>query len=195
MADRRRELSRRQAVRLASAGLRQALSEVTASQRTALRGMGFVPRPILTAKDPYGGAAAWASSPVTFRTTPEGRLVTVHPRSTARHEVAHLVGKAQTGRYTGHMAMRAVRAESSAVGLRQASMVPPGRVTAMLSRRARRVSKLAPAGSSSTGSLVRGFSTRHLRQLAMAGSPEQRRVAREQMRRLGQRMRKRGIDF
>jgi len=43
--------------------------------------------------------------------------------------------------------------------------------------------------------VTRGFQTRHLRKVAQIGTSTQQTRAREQMRRLGRRMRSRGVDF
>lgn len=175
-----RARNRRQAVRLAQRATVRAVAETTPSQQTQLTQIGFTSRPRVSTSLPPT-AAAIATNPLTFAVNEQGRLKSTLRgiRGTARHEVAHLLG-------AGHQAIRATRASGSALGLRQA----PAAQRAGQGRRLAMSASLRVRGTSRR----QGFQTVQLTKVATTGTPSQQSRSREQMRRLGRRLRGR-IDF
>ena len=176
-----RRRNRRQAVRVASRATARAVAETTPSQQTQLRQSGFTTRPVLSASLSPSFTAI-STNPITFGLTAQGRLRTgtgIGIRTTARHEVAHLLG-------AGHQAIRATNAGRSALGLRQAPSAQragQGRRLAMVARSRARVN-----------AHPQGFQTTQLSEVARTGTSTQQGRSRELMRRLGRRLRGR-IDF
>ena len=184
MSEHRERLSRmrnrRQSVRLAQAATQKAVSELSPSQRAQ---SGTSPRPILRQTKDF---VALSTRPnITFATTPKGRLGSGlrGVQGTARHEVAHHLG-------AGHTAFRAATGGMGGLSARQVqtSLRLQGQ---SLERRVQRTTVLQSRGRRSN---VPGFQTPHLAKVAKTGTSAQQGRSREQMRRLGRRLRGR-IDF
>lgn len=182
-----RARNRRQSVRVAARAISQSVSETTPSQQKQLKQGGFKPRPRLSTSDP---APARATNPITFGVGKQGRIRTTNIVGAARHEVAHHLG-------AGHLAIRATGASETAVGLRQApsaQRISPGRQLAMISQRRERRSRVRIPTTTRPSSSTQGFQTPQLQKVETTGTSSQQSRSREQMRRLGRRLRGR-IDF
>jgi hypothetical protein len=189
-ASRQRMRNRRQSVRQAQAATRTALSELPPSQRSRI---GTATRPILRQTQEF--LAISTSPSITFATGPSGRLTgsTRTIRGTARHEVAHHLG-------AGHTAIRAATGGLGGLSRQQtqravrAQALPPAQrlqraVKTTAARRSRR-----PPFPFGPRPEFRGFQTQQLVKVATTGTSTQQSRAREQMRRLGRRLRGR-VDF
>ena len=169
------------AVRQAQKATRAALGELNPAQRMGLgigKSKGVRTQPILRSNAGFAGLSTRPR--ITFGVGPSGKVFT-GVRQIARHEVAHLLG-------AGHAAIAGTKAGRSATGLRQAPRLQQMSVGTRFARaNQRRVS--------ATSSLTMGFSTPRLRKVVSTGSAAQRTRAKSQMRKLGQKAKKLGIDF
>lgn len=210
---RSRTRQRRQASRRATRAIRSAVAELTPTQRARLQSTGFqaaarVVSPEQARKQTGVGASAFATTPRISFTAQKGRLVAGDVLTTARHEVAHIIGGTKGGApgvtdpFALHLTLRAAGSQESAVGLRSTPGIkrePFGRQMTMARQRrsrfpaVRRLVRPAPKPLTSKVD-TRGFQTPHLQTVAETGTAAQQRQARTQMRRLGQRLKGR-VDF
>lgn len=183
----------------ASTAVARAIKETSPAQQMQLSRKGLVAK-VKLEKEP--GFSALASSPkITFGVTKTGKLPLSAStlRGVARHEVAHhtLEGVTQPRNVSReHLIIRGSQLEKSGVRLAQA----PSIARMDTSRRLTTLAKLSvrpPAGgiSRQVRRKMPGFSTSQLRKTATTGSPTQKATARTQMRKLGQRLKAKGVDF
>ena len=212
-----RTRNRRASQRRASATVKSALESLPAGQRQQTSGVSR--RASTTTRRADKGVLAFASNPISFTVTKTGELKTQDPRGTARHEVAHFtIPAGAKGPITGdqqHDAITASGAQGSDRGLARApatARLPQSqRIQRRGAERVRQTNKVPLAlPTLSTGVRVRkapksplisipkgatGFSPTHNREARSSTSPTTRQRAGEQARKLGRRLKKRGIDF
>ncbi len=193
-AQRRRILNRRQSVRLATKATRQAIAELPPHLKSRAAGVGS--RPILKETTKFGALATFPN--ITFGVN-RGRLINRgEVLGTARHEVAHLLG-ASPSVASGHVAFKAVKSETPSemtaqgvVSAVRAQQEPFGR---RIQRAATQVTRRSRSSVASPRTAAPSFDTPHLRKVQQTGTPSQQSRSRELGRRLGRRMRSRGVDF
>ena len=177
----------------------RAFQESGAGGQAMLRRKGVTTEPAISTAgpSPHEAAYAWASVPkIGWRVEKSGKLATHSAVGTARHEVAHHLMDLPTE--TEHRIITKLRTEEVG-GYRLAATRPLSRMSP--ERRGLTVEKFARAGQvSGVGPATMrgpkaGFQTPHLTKVATKGTPSQARRARELMRRLGRRMKARGVDF
>ena len=213
MAEHRERLqrarNRRQSLRLASTATRRAVSELNPAQRLSLAKSGFTTRPLLVTSPPPSSGRAFGALALglgtmkrqtAFARTSTGGLSNRRGLlRTARHEVAHqtidIVDRARSGgsrtlsTSTHHAAIRAAGAESGGQALREVPKLAQESPSRRIQRMQKRLQNQAPRR---TGG--QGFQPPQLQKVAETGTATQRSRSREQMRRLGRRLRGR-IDF
>ncbi len=186
---------------------RSILKELPSGTRKALSQAGFSPRPVQQTVDTSKAAAGWGAPgpPVVARGGGKPRtVVRVGPKGRPVLRGKQLLGeplKPILRHEIGHQILWA-RGVSSAPGFHH--RIQEGRGTeagtARLGRtsisRLMRMKRRGRQPQSQTSSVsTQGFQTPHLKAEAQTGSPTKQRRARDLMRKLGRRMRTRGVDF
>ncbi len=147
-ARRRRLMNRRQSVRVATGAMRSVLRDV-GPVAAHIKPRVIIKSGLQVAADP--DLIAYASNPVTFATSSEGKLRAgtsgaLSTLQVARHEVAHLIPHKQEGDpYTSESQIRVAGANWSTFGVKSAARLSRESVNSTMKRIARRRGKYGTA--------------------------------------------------